>query len=341
MTTHLISSFFLFISALVITIAGGTFAVKGAVLLIPDQELQILLIALTVGFEFAKVTGSTFLFHEANDKECPLLLKVILSLVVAFLICLSAVFTYSHLNASISKSMADVNLSSGSSSVNNERSTTKKKEIIELEERIISIKGSTKTDKEKERLTAVVERKLEEKRKELDALLLNQDTLSRETVNNDKFLFLSSISKLTGLQKEELFVFIVGSIVCLIDPLAISLFLAASLIFEKYARARVAQKMIHPQEKNLYENVPHSERVIEAEGLSSVCDSAESRDNDKEIQTGVIEQSCSMEPNGDSHKQETGGHRETDAGTTRENESIRKKLIRIKDYLTGGTDNGN
>ena len=64
MSIQLISAVLLFASGLMITVAGAFFSVKGIVMLIPDPEIYLGLLTLAIAFEAAKISASTFLFHE-------------------------------------------------------------------------------------------------------------------------------------------------------------------------------------------------------------------------------------------------------------------------------------
>lgn len=220
--------FFLAFSGLLITTVSAFFSVQGFLLFIPDPHLMIGILGLGVAFELAKITGSTFLFHRMSDGNFPILFKVLLTLSVLALVIFSVIFTFVHLNSSASKSLATTDVSSVKILQLKERNTSIEKTINDFETQISSMSSNMVTAK-----TKLYDKFTPEKlklQKELAANMEEIHSLQASSVASDQFVFLSNLSSFTGIDKEKIFIVVIMFIVCIIDPLAISLFLAASYI---------------------------------------------------------------------------------------------------------------
>lgn len=229
MSIPLLSAVLLFGSGLMITGAGAFFSVKGIVMLIPDPEIYYGLITLAVAFEGAKITGSTFLFHEYGDSRYPAALKLVLGVSVAALVGLSSIATYSHLNASISKSMSQSKSIAAEKERLQQNRDSLRETIRNIESQMSSLPPTTSAAT-RIRMMGAFSSEKEEAKLRLDEIEESVRAIDARVVEEDKFLFLNSLSDLTGLDRDRLFTVIVVSIVCLIDPLAISLILSGSFI---------------------------------------------------------------------------------------------------------------
>lgn len=239
--------FFLAFSGLLITTVSAFFSVQGFLLFIPDPHLMIGILGLGVAFELAKITGSTFLFHRMSDGNFPILFKVLLTLSVLALVLFSVIFTFVHLNSSASKSLATTDVSSVKILQLKERNTSIEKTISDFELQISSMPSNMVTAK-----TKLYDKFTPEKlklQKELASNMEEIHTLQDSSVASDQFVFLSNLSSFTGIEREKIFIVVIMFIVCIIDPLAISLFLAASYILS-------SQKPKEEISKEVVESLP-------------------------------------------------------------------------------------
>ena len=217
------------ISGLLITLVSAFFSIKGFVLFIPDPELYWGLVGLGFAFELAKIAASTFLFHRMGDSGFPMLFKVVMTSCVLSLVIFSATFTFVHLNASASKSLA----ASGSGTAVIERLTERNKVI---DERIKSIATeiasiSSESPSAKIRMYNKLNPERETLQSELQSNMEKMDSEREKSLQADDFVFLTNLSEFTGQPKDKIFFAVTAFIVAVIDPLAISLFLCASYIF--------------------------------------------------------------------------------------------------------------
>lgn len=233
----LISALLLIASGLAITLAGAYFSVMGITMLIPDPEIFAALIVLAVAFEAAKITASTFLFHEAKDRGYPIFFKLLLLFGILSLIAVSAISTFSHLNASVSKSMAEVKgVYAEVSRLEGERDRLQES-LRSIDQQIASVPKGTGVYNRINFLKAY-EKERKEKETALVAVQSRIDEASSETLKSDRFLFLNALSDLLRVDRERVFTIIIISLVLLIDPLAITLILAGSFLIEKFVRQR-------------------------------------------------------------------------------------------------------
>jgi hypothetical protein len=245
MITQLISAVLLLLSGLTITGAGAFFSVKGFILFIPDPEIGHGLLVLAIGFEVAKITASTFLFHKSKDKSCPAALKIVLMSGVVSLIFLSAIFTFSHLNVSVSKSMAQVEIIDNAKNRRTEERDRLTKAIANVDKSIeavpenASVAQRLRMKKAYDAEKAQLQTKLDKANEEIDKAEVN-------STNEDRFLFLNSLSKLFGIDKATMFTVVVLFIVALIDPLAITLILAGTFVLAQYQADRQKDKQHVP-----------------------------------------------------------------------------------------------
>ena len=235
MAISLISAVLLFLSGLMITGAGAYFSVKGFLLWIPDEEIHTGLFILAVAFEIAKITASTFLFHEGGKSPNRYLFWAVLGPAIAILVLLSAVFTFSHLNVSVSKTMGAVQ------AVQEERERMEveanrfRESIERIDAQITSLPEKTSVS---QRIRMV--KTFESEKKEANNRLVEIENrirgLDERVSKEDRFVFLNSISKLLGVDRDKMFTLTVIGIVALIDPLAITLFLAGTVILTRLRR---------------------------------------------------------------------------------------------------------
>ena len=220
--------FFLAFSGLLITTVSAFFSVQGFLLFIPDPHLMIGILGLGIAFELAKITASTFLFHKMSDSNFPGLFKLILTSSVLALIIFSSIFTFVHLNSSASKSLANSSVSNIKIERLQERNITIEKTIKDFEDQISSMQSNMVTAKMK--LYDKFKPEKEKLQKEYESNVNEIHSLQDSAIESDQFVFLTNLSKFTGLEREKIFTVVILFIVCIIDPLAISLFLAASYI---------------------------------------------------------------------------------------------------------------
>ena len=230
-----LSAFLLIVSGLAITVAGGYLSVIGITMFIPDPHIFSVLILLAIAFEVAKITASTFLFHEAKDKSFPFLFKVVLLALITALMVLSAITTFSHLNASANK-----NLTSTKFMYSELESLKKDKErAIALSNNIDNRIREIPQDLDPKKRVVQVEKLEKERNAKEDELRKINDKINvvSEKINgSDDFAFLNSLSEILGYERQMIFTYGIIFIVLLIDPLAISLILAGTFLIEK-ARA--------------------------------------------------------------------------------------------------------
>ena len=316
MAIKIISAALLLVSGLMITLAGAFFSVKGVVMLIPDPEILYGLFVLAIAFEAAKITASTFLFHEARDRRCPVFLKAILVFAVATLIVLSAIATYSHLNSSISKSMgATQSMDSQLERLTEDRDRLQGT-IRNIENQIKSLPANTRVANRIQLIKTYTAEKQEAKQK-LDKIETELRQLEGQIVQEDKFLFLNSLSKLTGMNRDDLYTAIVLAIVALIDPLAITLILSGTFVIAMIREERSAMvakdaeiERLREVEEKLEEDLGETTEQL----IDRVEDSIEK--NSGNISVDDIKAILQIEQN----KEEVPPR-------------IRKKLIRIRDFL--------
>ena len=227
-----LSAFLLIASGLAITVAGGYLSVIGITLFIPDPHIFSVLILLAIAFEVAKITASTFLFHEAKDKSFPFLFKVVLLALITALMVLSAITTFSHLNASANK-----NLTSTKFMYSELESLKKDKErAIALSNNIDNRIREIPQDLDPKKRVVQVEKLEKERNAKEDELRKINDKINvvSEKINgSDDFAFLNSLSEILGYERQMIFTYGIIFIVLLIDPLAISLILAGTFLIEK------------------------------------------------------------------------------------------------------------
>lgn len=321
MVIKITSAVLLLLSGLMITLAGAFFSVKGVVMLIPDPEIFYGLFVLAIAFEAAKITASTFLFHEARDRRCPAFLKVILVFAVVTLMGLSAIATYSHLNSSISKSMGTAQ--SMDSQI--ERLTEDRDRLMgtirNIESQIEGLPTNTKVANRIQLIKTYNAEKQDAKQK-LDKIETELRQIEGQVVQEDKFLFLNSLSKLTGMNRDDLYTVIVLAIVSLIDPLAITLILSGTFVI---ALIREERSLLRQKDEEIEHLKEVEERLEEDLGetteqlLDRVEDSIEK--NNGAISQEDISAILQIEKN------------EEDVPPR-----IRKKLIRIRDFLKGNQE---
>lgn len=226
-----LSAILLFLSGGLITLVSIFFSIHGFLSFVPDPNLYYGILGLGIGFEIAKVTVSTFLFHAWNDKGFPWFIKSYMLVAVVSLIAFSSIFTFVHLNSSISGVSADTTLNDTKVTQLQERNKTIQAEIDSLNQQVAAIPSNMNSARM--RLMDKITPRKDKLSKELED---NSRTISEvqvQTVKDDKFVFLTSISNMTGMSRESIVVKVILFIVLSIDPLAISLFLAASFILSK------------------------------------------------------------------------------------------------------------
>ena len=199
---------------------------------IPDPHIYEVLVLLAIAFEVAKITSSTFLFHEASDKSFPFLFKIILLTLIASLMVLTAITTFSHLNSSANKNLTSSKFQYEQLSIlKNDR-----ERIIASSNNIDNRIKEIPIDLDPKKRSLQIE-KLEKERssKEEELKSINQKivTLNEKISSVDDFAFLNSLSEILGFDRQVIFTYGILFIVVLIDPLSISLILAGTFLFEK------------------------------------------------------------------------------------------------------------
>ena len=216
------------LSGLLITLVSAFFSIKGFVLFLPDPELYYGLLGLGIAFELAKITASTFLFHKMKDGKFPLLFKTILTTSVLALILFSAIFTFVHLNASASKSLSVTGLGNTQVVQLQDRNKIIETRIANINTELAAM--PTDMPSAKIRLYNVLNPEKEKLQGELNTNLMEVSKLQNTTNESDQYIFLNNLSVFTGVSREHIFNDVTLFIVCVIDPLAISLFLCATYI---------------------------------------------------------------------------------------------------------------
>ena len=320
MSIPLISAFLLFASGLMITLAGAFFSVKGVVMLIPDPEIYYGLLVLAIAFEAAKITGSTFLFHEYKDSQYPTALKVILTAAVASLVLLSSVATYSHLNASISKSMSQTHSIDAERTRLTEDRNRLQDSLRSIEKQMSDLPSDTKVNN-RIRLMKAYSAEKDEAKTKLDAAEARLKELDSQTLQEDKFLFLNSLSSLTGLNRDSLFTVIVLAIVSLIDPLAITLILSGSYIVAnlRSAKTEIEEKNVEIQNLKAVEEKLEEELDETTEQLIERVEESITQ-NDGNVTAEDLQTILQIEKNSETIPARS-----------------RKKLIKIRDFLKGAS----
>lgn len=223
-----IPAIILALSGLLITLVSAFFSIHGFIMFIPDKTLFLGILGLGIAFELAKITTSTFLFHRMKDATFPVMFKIYLSLAVLSLIVFSAIFTFVHLNAAVSSNMVESTINQTNIQTLVKRNVDIQASINQMNKQVADlpqdyVKARIKLMNE---FTPVKER-LE---KEYSDNNVKLSQLQISTVKEDKFIFLTNLSEFTGIPREKIFSYVILFIVITIDPLAISLFLAASHI---------------------------------------------------------------------------------------------------------------
>jgi hypothetical protein len=263
MKTQIISAVLLLISGFLITGSGAYFSVKGFTMFIPDETIFIGLLVLAVAFEVAKITASTFLFHKSGDSRYPTWMKFVLSLCVVVLILMSDIFTFSHLNVSVAKSMAQVEAIDRGK----ERQTTEHQRLVDaiakVDKQIESVPDNASVNQRLRMKNAYNEEKTQLRQK-LDKMETEITASEKESIDNDRFLFLNSISKLMHVGKETMFTIVVLTVTFIIDPLAISLIVFGTAVLTDAFRKR-NEKLIPLSEVEFDPVETITEPVVEVE----------------------------------------------------------------------------
>lgn len=221
--------FILLVSGLLITLVSAFFSIKGFVLFLPDKELLYGILGIGIGFELAKIVMSTFLFHRMKDGNFPIFIKLIMGISVTLLILFSSIFTFVHLNATASQDLSVNKIQAVQVDRILERNVILEDRILSINNEISLINGSDKPNTKLRIYNALAPEK-EKLETELGENLDKLNTLELDSVTNNQYTVLESISEFTGYDKKDIFTYIVLFIVIIIDPLAISLFLAGSYI---------------------------------------------------------------------------------------------------------------
>lgn len=237
-----ISAGFLFLSGLLVTLTSIFFSIHGFLLFLSDKELYYGVLLLGISFEIGKVVTSTFLFHNMKDKAFPLFFKGLMTFIVVLLIGFSSIFTFVHLNNSISQNMG--------------KSEVVVREIQELE-RTIELDRANLSNintqianlpsnnvKGRIRLMRAFEEEKTSLTKKINENTERLSTLNSQSIQEDGLTFLNSLSEYTGWAKRSIYTFIILFVVVVIDPLAISMFLAASFIVNKKKENKLASQYI-------------------------------------------------------------------------------------------------
>ena len=239
--TNKLSIFFLALSGILITIVSMFFSIKGFLLFIPDHELYLGLLGLGIAFELGKITASTFLFHKNSDNEFPRLFKVVMTISVIALVFFSALFTFVHLNASASKSLATNNTGNEKIATIEERNKVINERIKNIDDQINAIDPSY--TRAKIRLYNSLNPEKEKLQLELDSNFKAIQESKSSNIESDQFIFLETLTKFTGIEKDKIFFYVTLFIVIIIDPLAISLFLCATYIYKQSRETETVQEV--------------------------------------------------------------------------------------------------
>ena len=193
--------------------------------------------------------------------------------------------------------------------------------IRNIENQIESLPANTRVANRIQLIKTYTAEKQEAKQK-LDKIETELRQLEGQVVQEDKFLFLNSLSKLTGMNRDDLYTAIVLAIVVLIDPLAITLILSGTFVIAMIREERSAMvakdaeiERLREVEEKLEEDLGETTEQL----IDRVEDSIEK--NNGNISVDDIKAILQIEQN----KEEVPPR-------------IRKKLIRIRDFLKDGTN---
>jgi biopolymer transport protein ExbB/TolQ len=314
MFIHIVSALLLFASGAMITGAGAYFSVKGFLLWVPDEEVHTGLMILGIGFEVAKITASTFLFHEGRNPENGHLFRWVLGPVIVALILLSAVFTYSHLNVSVSQSMEETRVTSAERDRLVAESARLKETVDRLERQQSSLPAETKVGA-RIRLMKAMEEEKKTANNRLEEIASRVTELDNHVSDTDRFSFLNSVSKLLGVDREKMFTITVLGVVAIIDPLAITIFLAGTVILARVRRSK--ENVVEAAAKAVAEEARQVEQVAEALSRNEISPEQAT------VELQVIEDAAEQIVDDVEADQPT----EVPVST-------RKRLIRIKDYFS-------
>ena len=241
------------ISGLLITLIGTLFTIEGLTLWLPDPEWSNIVILMAVSFELVKLTTSSFLFHYLRDRGFPIFFKFVMFILTLALVLVSSAAIFVHLNKYASttinsnvtyvqeiKSLEDRNI------YLNNKLTSMNDQISSLDKNMVGARIRLIDTYEKENI------------KINDEILVNNNKISeyRAKLNSeDKFSFLNGFTDLTGMSRSDVYTIFILFLVCLIDPLAISVILAATYIIASY-------KKEIPEEKEAKVNEEPKEEIL-------------------------------------------------------------------------------
>jgi hypothetical protein len=236
----------LFTSGLLVTLAGALFSVQGLLLILPDKDLFIPILALAIAFEIAKISLSVFLFHNMSNKAVNVLFKFYMTMALLALMLISAISMYTHLNKSLSESMIH-------NKIQTEQEVRIKDQISQLIDQKRSlddqmanlpanfVNGRSKLLKEFGAEKTIIDDKLKKLEDDLANLKLNSKS-------NDLNV-LTSLATTLNVPIDVLFSSILLIIISLIDPLALSLILAGSYVLLQHSTRR-EEKVLVTKEGN-------------------------------------------------------------------------------------------
>ena len=231
----------LILSGLLITSVSAFFSIKGFVLFLPDTELYYGILGIGIGFELAKIVMSTFLFHKIKDRAFPIFIKSIMFLSVISLIFFSSIFTFVHLNASASQNLSTTQVNNVQIERLIEKNNILNKRVDVINSEINQVNASDKPNT-KLRIYNALSPEKDKITEEIEVNLLKLTTLENQTMENNQYTILESISKFSNYKKEDIFTYIILFIVIILDPLAISLLLAGSYIISEKPTIKVNKK---------------------------------------------------------------------------------------------------
>lgn len=246
--------FILLVSGLLITLVSAFFSIKGFVLFLPDKELLYGILGIGIGFELAKIVMSTFLFHRMKDGNFPIFIKLIMGISVTLLILFSSIFTFVHLNAAASQDLSVNKIQSVQVERLIKRNTILENRILSINNEISLINGSDKPNTKLRIYNALAPEK-EKLEIELEGNIDKLNTLEVKSVVDNQYTVLESISEFTGYDKKDIFTYVVLFIVIIIDPLAISLFLAGSYIIAETKKPLPNKEKINKQKNIVTSNL--------------------------------------------------------------------------------------
>jgi hypothetical protein len=265
MLFNYISIVFLLLSGITITVAAGLFSISGFTLLIPDESLFLGIIILAISFEIAKIASSTFLFHQMKNKAYPLFFKVFLTISIIILMIISAISTYSHLNYSISENMSNINVYTERLNVLNNDKISINNRIQQIDESVQSV-NSEKSIRNKLKLKSAYDAEKNSLIEKLNDIDLEIKKINENIKNEDKFVFLNSLSKLLSIDKEDIFTLIILTIVFIVDPLAITLIIAGTFLLSETLRKNKENiKVDHLHKTTIKTDVTTGTQIIEEE----------------------------------------------------------------------------